>query len=818
MINLAATESLRGVCGSATAVTYTVAGLEILAGVEAYKTLAQGQLPAAAAALYTAPASTQAFIKTMHLSNTTAGALTCTFYVNGTAAANQIISFSLPASGTAVFNQDGWNVYNSSGALVFSSPVTLTGDVTGSGTGSVATTLATVNGAPGTFGTNARIPSVTVNAKGLVTAASDAPVLTTPAGQTPVGATRTLTATTPIQIDGTTSADLSANRTLSIIPATISLAGSLSALDKQKLDNAWIDVTANTTALVLTSNTGAQNITAINAILSAAPNGSTIYFPHGAYLFNAAWTMPNKMFTFQGEGSNRAGSPATAFTELKWNANVGATLIVIPGSGNGWYTRFRQLTFTTTVDQTVGGVIDANGNVGVDFLQCAIQSNGGFFNDGLIYGGGAGSNSANSTVVDNCHIQGFKGTGVRVNSAGSSLVISNSVIQGQWGSSSQMATAGISGGWVGALQINDCDVLGCVNNLLLNPVLASSEVCASVFCTNTYFDNSLGSCIKITGTGGTVRCRFDTCSFTTGTGATGLTAVEIASTFAYAAGGQGIDFVNCNVLNTFSTTGTTNGFLISGTADFSLGNCRIAGWTNGVQVTPFGTAGVTQCQINNNTIGPAGGFAGNGTGILLNAGSAAYGAIIIEGNHLAGNTTTPLTDNSLATGATITQKNISANPGLVPGVGGIVSLGGIVTTTAEISVARIPIPANSLKVGSTFRYSLVLSPAIATICTIRARFGTAGTVADAAVAIMSADTSVASLKYADGIITIQAVGAGATTARGAGRSTQTTFVGTGAAAATGAFSSTVANFLTISVQNTTSTTTTVVGGYLEGCA
>lgn len=47
----------------------------------------------------------------------------------------------------------------------------LTGDVTGSGTGAVATTLATVNSNVGSFGGVNSIPNITVNGKGLITAA-----------------------------------------------------------------------------------------------------------------------------------------------------------------------------------------------------------------------------------------------------------------------------------------------------------------------------------------------------------------------------------------------------------------------------------------------------------------------------------------------------------------------------------------------------------------------------------------------------------------------------------------------------------------------
>lgn len=57
----------------------------------------------------------------------------------------------------------------------------LTGDVTASGPGSVAATLATVNGNVGSFGSSTSIPSVTVNAKGLITAASGNVVIA-PAG------------------------------------------------------------------------------------------------------------------------------------------------------------------------------------------------------------------------------------------------------------------------------------------------------------------------------------------------------------------------------------------------------------------------------------------------------------------------------------------------------------------------------------------------------------------------------------------------------------------------------------------------------------
>src|ERR1019366_614030 len=58
---------------------------------------------------------------------------------------------------------------NLSGTNTGDQTITLTGGVTGSGTGSFATTLATVNGNVGSFGSSTSIPSFTVNAKGLIT-------------------------------------------------------------------------------------------------------------------------------------------------------------------------------------------------------------------------------------------------------------------------------------------------------------------------------------------------------------------------------------------------------------------------------------------------------------------------------------------------------------------------------------------------------------------------------------------------------------------------------------------------------------------------
>lgn len=434
----------------------------------------------------------------------------------------------------------------------------------------------------------------------------------------------------------------------------------------------WIDVTQQSTP-VLTTNSAATNVSNMNTILSNAKNGATIYIPGGIYLFNAALTMPQKMFTFQGQGSNRAGSPATAFTELQMSANLAGNFIAVASpnaSLNYWYTTFNNIAFTAGVAQTAGAMIASQSNVGINVINCSFQGTSSsltLFNCIDFTAAAAGGEGGNETIVYGCNMSQYTGNGIIVNSPASSLSVANCVIQGQYGTSTQAAVSGITGSNVGALQIINCDILGSVNNLLLNPNNSASpvQVVASVFVTNVYFDNAFGSCIKITGTGATVRCRFDTCSFTTSNASTAFSAVEMSSTFAYAVGGSGIDFVNCNVLNTFGTTGTTNGFIISGMADFSIVDCRVAGWTNGIQVTPIATAGRTTVQILGNTIGSTGGYGVNTVGILLNAGSAAYGAISVMDNNLLNNTTAFTNSATVTTTANnniYTMNNLGYNP------------------------------------------------------------------------------------------------------------------------------------------------------------
>lgn len=131
MITLAAADSLQGKAGTGAAISCTLLGLELSStGVESYKVLARVQLGTGAAVLYTVPASTTAFIKEIHLANTTGAAVAgVVLYTGGSAAVNQLVSLTIPANGEAFFGSDGWKVYDVNGALL-QTVVTSTPDAT----------------------------------------------------------------------------------------------------------------------------------------------------------------------------------------------------------------------------------------------------------------------------------------------------------------------------------------------------------------------------------------------------------------------------------------------------------------------------------------------------------------------------------------------------------------------------------------------------------------------------------------------------------------------------------------------------------------
>lgn len=120
MLTLAAADTLAANAQTATTVTVSVFGMELVGTTETYKVLYQGQPGTSVATIYTVPASTTAFIKSISIVNTASTAQTFALYRGGTAAANRLTpDVSLPGKGWAEFEDgQGWQVYNAFGQLL----------------------------------------------------------------------------------------------------------------------------------------------------------------------------------------------------------------------------------------------------------------------------------------------------------------------------------------------------------------------------------------------------------------------------------------------------------------------------------------------------------------------------------------------------------------------------------------------------------------------------------------------------------------------------------------------------------------------------
>lgn len=168
-------------------------------------------------------------------------------------------TLSIPAAATLVdgyLTSTDWNTFNNkqpAGNYI----TALTGDAVASGPGSAALTLATVNSNVGSFGTATQVGTITVNAKGLVTAASNTAILISESQVTSLVSdllakadkTTIISTTSPLAGGG----DLSTNRTLSIPVATALADGYLSAADWTTFNNKQAALTPGT---ISTSTTG----------------------------------------------------------------------------------------------------------------------------------------------------------------------------------------------------------------------------------------------------------------------------------------------------------------------------------------------------------------------------------------------------------------------------------------------------------------------------------------------------------------------------------------------------------------------------------
>lgn len=587
--------------------------------------------------------------------------------------------------------------------------------------------------------TNAKIAiSATASVKGQLTGLSsvtDVPLTPASGNTAVVGNARNIATTAPLTGGGTLASDL----TLAISAATVSAAGSLSAADKQKVDNLYFDVTNYGVSI---ANTGAANVAALNTLIqTTAPASARFWFPAtGAnYPMTGTITVTQNSQRFIGAG---------ALESVIFSNNTTVNLFQITDGVSG--VEFHELGFWTTAAATAGAAINAGtvagvGNQQLSVVNCGFNPFGGTWFNCIVFNGSRGGEVS---LVNGCQFNGFTNWGIGLvgNTSTPGTTSQLSITQTNMNGQITGTTGAVAGVYVqqsGAVNLTDCSIILCNNNMLVSPLVSVSQIVASIYAENTFFDSSFGSCVKFTGVGAIVRNKFTSCSFTLAAAApNGSAAFESTNTAGNAPAGT--DFVNCSFANTFGNANTTFGLNLTNIADVQLVNPKISGWTTGVSVTPQTPAGSTRIQILGGVIGPAGGVKGNGTGILLNAGATTYGLVQILGVNMpaasafgAANTTQITDSSTIIAGG---SKQIAFNSGLM-----LCSRPNNVTATAiplttvtnADSLGGLPVPAG-IRAGTKIRATVVCTNA-ATVQTTTAtlRFGTANTNADVAVATLA---------------------------------------------------------------------------------
>lgn len=432
MITLATGNTLRGKAGTAAVIAYTLFG-DRKTTTQNYEPIAQGLLPSSTTILWTVPASTTGLISEIALVNTSVSDVAgVTFYVNGTAATNQITgTISIPAGGTATYNGDGWKIYSATGIPLSTVSGAAGGDLTGSYPNPVIANDAV---------TYAKMQNVAANNRflGRVSGAG--------------GDVEELTGT-----QGTTLLDT----------ATTALKGLQSAADKVKENNVWIDVVAEHGAV---GDDSTNNDAAFAAAMSAAPaGGCVIYLPPGIYRVSNTITV-NKPVIFRGAGRSISTIRTT-------HASNDVFDVTAQGAG---FEQMRIASINGTT-RTGGYGVDMNTTADVYMDRCdilymhtGVHSGGAlqFLQQCNIREGGGGASNGQAVLVD--------GTGDRYIGR---LTTDNP--------SDPTGYAGIRVRRCSSLVIADCNIINSTNCLDIVPNGGAGTEAASIYAQGTFFDSSV---------------------------------------------------------------------------------------------------------------------------------------------------------------------------------------------------------------------------------------------------------------------------------------------------------------------------------------
>lgn len=769
-----------------TTVRYYLGGDKITT-TDAFQTLVQGSATVAAATIYTST-GVMTIIKTLSFFNTAGTPSAIALYLNGLTNANQVYAATIPAGGTVSYGPNGWQVADASGAIVTSTPVTLTGPVTGSGSGTVPTAI-TNNAITNAMLAQAAANTVKANPTNALANEQD---MALTANTFLARASTGDMAAKAISDAGLAWAAFvnSASQTAALDVATQTLKGLLSAVDKKIIDDLHYDLVADFGGV---GNDSTDNLTQFNLAISTMPAGSTLFIPAGTYRISGEITIAvDKKITFKGAGRYASIIKSTSATANFFNINAVA-----------WRNTWVDLGFLSSVNKTAGACIaitlgqaatfPTNTAVSNNVYRCWFSSDGG----GTIFQAinYTGWQAGNLSVLADLDISGISngGRGIFIFGSTINVMIHNATIN--CGAATTSAPCEIQAS--GAVQVTACDWIQGTNGVLFN---AATQLGAQAcYFTNVFFDQPQADVIKVIGGFTTGRIKFTQCGIATAT--SGFSAILVNGTGAGAVGTAtalpaGISAVDCDIYH--AAGGSTGaGITVNGCQDVNIQSCRITGYSGagGAGINAIASAGgVTKLRANGNIIGPN----SNLTVTNLDAVklSGAFGALSVTDNFLVGNTTAINDTSTMVAGA---QKNINNNAGALAGFDtSFASPSGIALSAAESVIVQIPAPPNSIKVGTTIKVQISGTAVITVTTTLRLHIGTAGTTADAQlVQCVSAASPAAGGFVINALFQVNTIGA---TTSASGNAHFAVATGSSSVAPTfpsTAAATTVANFITI---------------------
>lgn len=352
-----------------------------------------------------------------------------------------------------------------------------------------------------------------------------------------------------------------------------------------------------------------DDTSAIQAAITACPEGGWVFLPAGTYLINGTITI-NKGIKFSG------ANWSTIIKTLHATANM---IDVV----NAFYVCVEDLFLTSAVTRT--------GGYGIN------HPSGAYFTARNLYLGFQyiGINSAGVLdYIENVVVRDFKHTGIYISGGGDQtlhrVVTDNEVTP---------TGSGIEVRVTAALFMSDCDIIRSNICLHFTPDVPGAY---SFYAVNCFFDTSNYG-VVYDGTSYASRHKYTNCWFSSHKNV----GVKLNNAMA-----MGIDFVNCDFYDN-----ATDGIYVAFAANWSVSHSRFAG-NKGSGISLSSTSG--KFEISHNVIGATADFPNNGFGIFLNSG--AYDTVVIRDNMFTTNTNTHISDASTSSAI----KNISGNIGVNP--------------------------------------------------------------------------------------------------------------------------------------------------------